>query len=107
MRQPKRDSLTEFKSVYHFDKATHKLHVTRSEDIEPLLEENTYARNHQGNNGFGKSRNWRKIGSIPMIIVEKMLREHGVNILDGSPEAEKYVKKFLNNNRAFRTVDKI
>jgi len=105
--QKKRDSLTDFRTVYHFDRADNKMYIQRVEDIEPLLDENAYARNHQGNNGFGKSRNWRKIGSIPMIIVEKALREEGVNILDGSPEADRWVRKFLDDNYKFRTVDKI
>ena len=104
---PKRDSFTDFEARYHFDKATKTMYIERVEDIEPILEENAYARNHQGNNGFGKSRVWRKIGSIPMIFVEKILREQGVNILDGSPEADKFVRKFLDDNYKFRTVDKI
>ncbi len=84
-----------------------KLFIKNVQDIEPVLDENAYARNHQGNNGYGKSRVWRKIGSIPMIVVEQILREKGVNILDGSPEADKYIRKFLDDNYKFRTVDKI
>lgn len=105
--EKKRDSFTEFDSEYIFDHTEKKMFIRRSEDIEPLLDENAYARNHQGNNGFGKTRNWRKIGSIPMIFVEKILREHGVNILDGTPEANRYIRKFLDENYKFRTVDKI
>lgn len=102
----KRDSLTEFRTEHYFDHAEGKMYIKRVEDIEPLLDENAYARNHQGNNGFGKSRNWRKIGSIPMIVVEQAFRQ-GINILDGSPEADKWVRKFLDDNYKFRTVDKI
>jgi hypothetical protein len=76
------------------------------EDVEPLLDENANLRN-SGANGFSKSRNWREIGSIPCIVVEKILREHGVNIMDGSPEAQKYIRKFLSNNKKFMTVDRI
>jgi hypothetical protein len=83
-----------------------KMYIRRSENIEALLEENNDARNN-GTNGYGKSRLWRKIGSIPCIVVEKILREHGVNILDGSPEAEKYTMEFLQKNPKFMTVDKL
>lgn len=102
-----KDSMTEFNVRHLFDHIEKKLFIHKTEDIESLLDENAYARNHQGNNGFGKSRNWRKIGSIPMIVVEQILREHGVNILDGSPEADKFVKRYLQNNYKFRTVDKL
>ena len=88
-----------------FDHATGKFYIRRTVDVEPILEDNNALKNN-GNDGYGHSRQWRKIGSIPNVVVEKILREHGVNILDGSPEAEKYIKKFLNNNTKFRTVDR-
>jgi len=100
----KRDKFSEFDEEIVFQDG--KMYIKRSEDIESLLEENNDARNN-GTNGYGKSRLWRKIGSIPCIVVEKILREHGVNILDGSPEAEKYTIEFLQKNRKFMTVDKL
>ena len=103
----KRDSFTEFRTIHSFDHTENKMYIKRVEDVEPLLDENAYARNHQGNNGFGKSRLWRKIGSIPCIVVEKILREKGINILDGSPEADKYIVEFLQKNPKFMTVNKI
>jgi hypothetical protein len=89
-----------------YDRDTGTLRILHTEDVEPLLDENAGLRN-SGVNGFSKSRNWRKIGSIPCVIVEKILREHGVNILDGSPEAQKYIRKFLNNNKKLMTVDRL
>ena len=89
-----------------YDKDIDRLYIQKSQDIEPVLEENLAHRN-AGNNGYGKSRNWRKIGSIPCIVVEKILREHGVNIMENSPEAEKYIRKFLQLNPKFMTVDKL
>jgi len=100
----KRDKFSEFDEEIVFQDG--KMYIKRSEDIESLLEENNDARNN-GTNGYVKSRLWRKIGSIPCIVVEKILREHGVNILDGSPEAEKYTIEFLQKNRKFMTVDKL
>lgn len=101
----KHDTLADPQRLEFFEDG--KLFIKNVEDIESVLDENAYARNHQGNNGFGKSRVWRKVGSIPCVVVEQILREKGVNILDGSPEADKYIRKFLDDNYKFRTVDKI
>jgi len=100
----KRDSFSNFDETISFEDG--KMYIKRSEDIESLLEENADARNN-GTNGYGKSRLWRKVGSIPCIVVEKILREHGVNILDGSAEAEKYTMEFLRKNPKFMTVNKL
>lgn len=107
MQKSKKDTLTEIDSIIHVDRVDGKMYIKRFEDIEPVLEENAYARNHQGNNGYGKSRLWRKIGSIPCIVVEKILREKGINILDGTPESDKYVREFLQKNPKFMTVNKL
>ena len=104
MPKEKRDSFSNFDETISFEDG--KMYIKRSEDIESLLEENADARNN-GTNGYGKSRLWRKVGSIPCIVVEKILREHGVNILDGSPEAEKYTMEFLRKNPKFMTVNKL
>ena len=103
----KKDSLSVARTVETFDRATGTFYVQRVEDIEPVLEENAYARNHQGNNGFGKSRNWRKIASIPCVVVEQIMRERGVDITAGTPEAERELRKFLRDNYKFRTVDRL
>lgn len=104
-KQPeKRDTLSDFDEDIFFQDG--KMYIRKSEDVEALLEENADARN-QGNNGYGRSRLWRKIGSIPCIVVEKILREHGVNILDGSPEADRYIREFLQKNNKFMTVDRL
>lgn len=102
--EEKKDTLSDFDEQVFFQDG--KMFIRRSEDVETLLEDNAYARNHC-NNGYGKSRVWRRIGSIPCIVVEKILREHGVNILDGSPEADRYVRRFLQQNNKFMTVNKI
>jgi len=107
MEKTKRDTMTEIDSIISFDRAENKMYIKRFEDVESVLEENAYARNHQGNNGYGKSRIWRKIGSIPCIVEEKILREHSVNILDGTAKSDKYVKKFLKQNPKFMTVNKL
>ena len=80
--------------------------VYQEQDVEPLLDEN-HADRTSGNNGYSQSRNWRRIGSIPNIFLDKYMRETGVNVYDGSPEAQRVIRKILEDNYKFRTVDKI
>lgn len=54
-------------------------------------------------NGMGNNANYRKIGSIPMIIAAQWFQE-GFNCLD--PNNAKEVKRRLNEFNKFRTVDK-
>lgn len=82
------------------------LHIHHVEDVEPLLDENEADRNN-GTNGFSTGRTYRKIGSIPLIIVEKVLREKGINLLENSPAARKYCREFLQKNKKLMTVDKL
>jgi hypothetical protein len=76
------------------------------QDVEPLLDEN-HADRTSGNNGYSASRVWRRIGSIPNIFVEQAMKETGINVFDGSPDAQKVLRKILEDNYRFRTVDKI
>jgi hypothetical protein len=90
---------------FFFDHANHKMYIQRTEDVESVIDEATEDRNNL-NNGWSKKRHFRKIGTIPMIIVEKVLRERGINLMENSPEARKEAKKILNEMNKFRTVDK-
>ena len=71
--------------------------------MESVLEENAVHRS-AGNNGFSRERTFRKIGSIPMIMLDDAFRQ-GINPMDGSPEGQKWVMKLLADNPKLRTVD--
>jgi len=88
-----------------FDHSTGTLYIEHVEDVEPVIEEVTEFRNNV-DNGFSDGRQWRKIGSIPLVVVEHVLRTRGINLMEDSPEARKEVKKILNEFSKFRTVDK-
>ena len=88
-----------------FDHETGRLYIQHIEDVEPIIEEVTEARN-SGTNGFSPKRHWRRIGTIPLVVVEKVLREKGINLMEDSPEARREVRKILNEFSKFRTVDK-
>lgn len=102
MTQTPKVQMVEHQDEYIFDAG--KLIIRTSVDVEPLIEE-IQAEKNENPNGFSKSRNWRKIGSLPMIIIEKWLREKGIDLM--KPGNEKYVKQALNEMTKFRTVDKM
>lgn len=77
--------------------------IKRTEDVESVIDEATDFRNNT-RNGFSDSGNWRKIGSIPMIVVQQWMTEKGIDLL--APGNEKYVRQALNEMNKFRTVDK-
>ena len=80
-----------------------KMIIKVTEDVEPVIEEVKEERNLL-RNGFSKSGNFRKIGSIPMIVVHQWLVEKGIDLM--APGNEKYVRQALNEMSKFRTVDK-
>ena len=93
--------------IEKFDAATNTFYVEHREDVEPLIDENTDMKN-SGSDGWSPSRNWRKIGSIPLIVVEQVLRTEGINLMDNkNPEAIKRARRWLNENNKFKTTTKI
>lgn len=78
--------------------------IKRTEDVEPVIEDAAEFRNNT-RNGFSKSKNYRKIGSIPLIVVQQWLTEKGIDLM--APGNEKYVRQALNEMSKFRTVDKV
>lgn len=89
----------------HYDHNEKKLFIQTIEDVEPILEENAIHR-AAGNNGFSKERTFRKIASIPLILVEKWMREDGVNVFKlRGEEGEKYIRRKLAENPKLMTVN--
>jgi hypothetical protein len=65
-----------------------KYYIHHTEDVEPLLDHLKEQRNHHDQNAWKKNdANWRKVGEIPMLIIEQWLHE-GFNALapDAGPE---------------------
>jgi hypothetical protein len=80
-----------------------KMIIKYTDDVEPIIEQVKEDKELR-TNGFGKSKNWRKIGSIPLVIVHQWLVEKGIDLM--APGNEKYVRQALNDMSKFRTVDK-
>jgi hypothetical protein len=86
-----------------YDHKSNVLTKVITEDVEPVIDHATDIRNNH-DNGFSKSRDFRKIGSIPLIILDQWFKE-GFNALSNDPETGKEVKRRLNEYNKFRTVD--
>lgn len=66
-----------------------KLHVVRSQDVQPILDANKRA----ANSDLDRTSGFRRAGSIPYVIAEQWSRECGAAI--GTKEFGEYVKKKL------------
>jgi hypothetical protein len=82
-----------------FDGNGRKASKVVTEDVEPVIESALQTRNHNG--GWSQSRNYRRIGSVPLIFIDKWIREHGRECLR-DPE---FIKRKLNELNKFRTTD--
>ena len=85
---------------YLFDNKGRSMQIARVHDVEPLLDEIREA-NNEGRNGWSKSRLWRRVGTVPMVIVQQEMLK-GNNLLNGSEDARKWVTRWLKQNSGFR-----
>lgn len=67
-------------SVVEHDEMAGKTTFAQFQDTQPYFEENKRLQNM--NDGYNKSRDIRRVASIPNIFMLKMLREAGINPLD-------------------------
>lgn len=93
------------KTEFFHDESDDKYIIKREQDIEPILNANKIAQN-DGSNGYSKSRDLRRVASIPLVVIEQWMKEDGVNILAlTGDEKQKYFRRKLNDpdNKYFRT----
>lgn len=69
-----------------------KIHVNRTQDIEPVLHRNHALHTSDLPKHSGSAR-WRYVGEIPLVLVEKWAKETGLRV--GSAEFLEYCKKKL------------
>lgn len=90
---------------FHYDDTAQTVTIGRFQDVEPILNHNKALQNF--NDGYNKSRDMRRVASIPNAIAEQWMRDDGVNWL-ALPKHEKtaYLRKKLNSNewRHLRTA---
>jgi hypothetical protein len=64
-----------------YDPVDDVLTVVNQQDCEPTIELNKKLYN-DGTEGYGPTREWRRVASIPNIILEKWLKEEGIRYWD-------------------------
>lgn len=67
--------------------------VNRVQDVEPILDRNK--RLSTDGDGYSESRELRRVGSIPLVVVEQWMRE-GVDVFN--PDHVPEVKRRLNSS---------
>lgn len=91
------DPITGITTWHEYDSATRKTHVhtTYSDwQTDAVLDNNHRMANH--NDGWSKSREWRRVAEIPMSVIHQWMVTKGVDALDKNHWPE--VKKLLNNS---------
>jgi hypothetical protein len=68
------------------------MHVRRSQDVEAILDENK--RLASLNDGYSPSRDFRRVASIPMTVIEQWMKE-GINIFDRN--CDEAIRRKLNS----------
>ncbi len=80
-------------SKFHYDESEDKVHIERTQDVEPILEANK--RQYNDNQGF-KSEIFNKKASIPLVVLLKWCQEKGITYQEFMGD-EKILKRFLND----------
>lgn len=65
-------------------------------DVTAHLEQNKAMANH--NDGYSPTREFRRVASIPAIIILKWKEELGVDFYSTDPEQKRKVRQLLNSN---------
>jgi len=92
---------------WHDDESAGQFTIERVQDVEPILDNNKRLLN-DGTNGYSKTKDLKRVASIPLVVIEQWMKKDGVNFLSLSgPERQKYLRKKLNDpdNRWLRTSD--
>ena len=85
-RKPDRGVLNEIAkdgpvTVFHEDRSTGDIGIETVQNVDPILAANV-ADYTSGNDGYTPSRDLRKVASIPLVEVHRMMREEKISIFD-------------------------
>jgi hypothetical protein len=75
---------------YHYDEMEDKLTVRRVQDVEPIVERNKALANDAPTTW---QRDMHHVASIPLVIIEKVKNEQGIDLLKDAVA----MKRFLND----------
>lgn len=65
----------------YLDDGEEQLVIQSVQDETPIIENNKRLQN-DGHDGYSPSREMRRVASIPLVLIEKWMREEGINFFD-------------------------
>ena len=69
-------------TYFDYDHATGSTLVGYEQDISPILERNKILQNEDRYTKEGMKNDWWHYASYPAIVIEKWMKEYGVNVFD-------------------------
>lgn len=81
-------------TLFHYDEMEDRTIIETVQDVEPILDANKAAFN-SGHDGYTPSRDLKFVAEIPVVVIEKWLREDGIDVWD--PNHKEAVKRKLND----------
>jgi hypothetical protein len=73
-----RDPLTGTERWFEYDPVTKECSIETVQDVEPILEMNKALQTH--NDGYSKTREWRRAASIPNTLIYEWLTKEGIDV---------------------------
>jgi hypothetical protein len=79
------DPLTGIRTTFDFSEATQEVTLTRTADVEPLLDYTKAAANEVGMNRTDIKRGWWLYAKLPPIVILQM-HQKGINVFDNNDQ---------------------
>jgi hypothetical protein len=95
--------ITEF---FEYDSLTDTTTLSRHQDVEPLLEYNKILQNDAEYSKSGIKNDFWKYASVPLVLIEKWLREDGIDVFDKNHDKRVFQKINSPEYRYLKTTTK-
>lgn len=89
------DSLAGIATYHHYDDATDTTGIERVQDVGSFIEHNKRLQNNPNYKQNGMKKEFLHVAHIPNIIIEKWLKEEGINVF--KKQDRERVRKKLND----------
>lgn len=89
------DPLTGVTQYFHYHESTGEWGIESVQDVDPILDWNKSAQNHDSYSSNGIKNEFWHVARIPIVIQEKWLREDGIDVFN--KDHWKKVKSKLND----------
>lgn len=69
----------ELRRTFHYDEHEDKVYISADQDVAPILKSNANWRSWS--DGYNSDKSMRRVARIPLIMIEKIKKEHGFDPL--------------------------